>query len=697
MKFKTTILIIILCGAVLTLAAQNNKKNLDSIKIAEAFIETESFDNAITFYKNFLEQMPNDAELNFKLGFCLLNTPTGKDEAVVYLTKATNIYKKRKGKKSANYIESLFYLGRAFRATYKYEESLAIFNELKESIKNKKLLKEIDIEIKLCKTGTGVVINPANVVLKNLGDTINTSFSDHSPVFSADESVLMFTSRRPNESNGEPDMDGVYDEDIWISEKIDSTWTKPSGISSKINSSDHEATIGLSIDGLTLLIYKGEDEGSIYMSRKIENEWEIPAKLGPNINTYYRETHASLSADGKYLYFTSDRPGTIGGLDIWVSEMQENGAWGTSVNLGQVINTELNEESPYIHPDGKTLYFSSEGHETIGGYDIFKSVRNTDGKWLPPTNIGYPINTVDDDVYYLPTTDGKRAYFSSQRKGGKGGNDIYEITLKDEAGTGLTVMIGKVFMKCPGELPFTQITVTDNETGEEFLYTPNPSTGKFVLVVKKEVSYTLIVYAGEKIVFTDNILVPIDSDSKIEYKDIRLDPKSLCDVMTANDTAEIYKDAYVLNIQNVLFKYDQNNFPGNVELDSLSQYLLRNRGAVIEVGAYADSKGKAYYNYILSERRANSIKKYLMDKGVKDNQIEVVGYGEENPLTYNKINGIYNSESQNYNRRAEFRVIKQGEKKIVILGIKGIPDTYRNPYYETNYKKKRRNDIETDI
>jgi len=699
MRFKNIIIFLLLISISVQVYAQRkkNRGSLDSIKIAEAFLESENFSHAITFYQNFLEQMPNDPELNFKLGFCLLNTPTGKYKSLEYLQKSTKLYKKKKGRKSANYIESLFYLGRAYRANYEYEQSIEIFEELKSKIRNKRLLVEIEKEIKLCTVGSEVVVNPTNVSINNLGDILNSKYSDHSPVFSADESVMMFTSRRPNTSGGSPDMDGVYDENIFVSSKINGQWTEPKSISDKINTSEHEATIGLSIDGLTLLIYKGEDDGSIYMSRKIGEIWETPMKLGSNINTNYRETHASLSANGRFLYFTSDKPGGHGGLDIYMSEIQQDGTWGHAENLGVAVNSPLNEESPFIHPDGTTLYYSSEGHNTIGGYDIFKSVRNNEGNWSLPTNIGYPINTVDDDVYYLPTPDGKRAYFSSQRKKGHGSNDIYEIILKDAEGTGLTVMIGEVFVECAAVLPYSEIIVTDDETGEEGIYRANSNNGKFVFVIKKERAYTLVAFAEDKVVFMDHILIKEGSASTINYKKIRLDPKSKCDLLSNNDSITDSDSIFSLKISNILFGYDQRNFKANPGLDTLAAYLIRNPEAVIEIGAYADSKGRASYNYILSDRRANSIKYYMEKKGVDPKQLIAVGYGEENPLTYNKIKGYYNTNSQKYNRRAEFRVITQGKHILEINQIKDIPEEYKNPYYKIDYKKKDRNDIETSL
>ncbi len=681
------------------------RASLDSLDIAEAYIDSENFGNAIRFYKGFLLQDPNNAELNFKLGFCLLNTPLGKKESIEYLNLATTRYKRKKGKNSLEYIESYFYLARAYRSVYQFDEALTMFKELKEKVRNWRIKREIDLEISLCENGINLIKKKVQITLNNMGEHVNSRFSDHSPVFSADESVLIFTSRRKNLSGGEADMDGRYDEDIFISEKDSTGWSEPRGISPEINTSSHEATIGLSIDGQTLLIYKGEDEGSIYISKLFGKEWSKPMKLGDNINTKYRETHASLSADGKYLFFTSDRKGGYGGLDIYMSEIQEDGTWGEPKNLGDAVNSKLDEEGPYIHPDGTTLFFSSEGHNSLGGYDIFKSTKNQFKTWTIAENIGYPINTVEDDVYYLPTPDGKRAYFSSDRSGSHGENDIFLIDLHDTEGTNISVMVGVVYVECTNELPRADITVTDNETGKEWFYVPNSHSGKFVLVVTRGKSYSLDVNVNGESVFTDNLDILQDAPYQQFYDSVRLDSKIDCrehqiaenkkNKKFYDEEGNVY-DASIA-IENILFGFDKKSFLPNENIDTLVLYLKKNPGAVVEIGAYADSRGSAIYNYYLTRRRGNAVKKHMIRNGVKENQVIIVGYGEENPIAYNKVKNKYSLIGQKYNRRAEFRVLKQGKTTLLIRSNFNIPDELKSPFYGRKYKKKKRNDIETTI
>ncbi len=505
---------------------------LDSLEIAEAYLENENFNSAIKFYKRFLKEMPNDPELNFKMGFSLLNTANGKEESIEYFKKAQKKYSKKRRRNKVKYIESSFYLARAYRSSYQFEEAEKEFKALRKKLKNKYIISEIDKELNLCENGKLLVSNPKNILLENLGDTINSNFSDHSPVISADESTLIFTSRRQNNSGGEGDMDGQYDEDIFISKKDENgNWTIPVSISKNINTPDHEASIGLSVDGQILFIYKPEDEGSIYTSELHGSRWGMPKKLGPNINTKYRETHASLSTDGKKIYFASDRPGGLGGLDIYVSEKQPDGNWGKAINLGDAINTKYNEDSPFIHPNGKTLYFSSKGHTNLGGYDVFISEKNEFGTFKKAQNIGYPVNTVQDDIFYLPTADGKRAYFASKRKGGKGSNDLYLVDNKSAAGSNISVMTGKLYTDNTNEdLPKSKITLTNIITNEKWYYKPNTKNGKYILVVDKGQSYNFELNINKITVFKDIIIVPQDAPYQMKYKDIYVDPKKKRDI-----------------------------------------------------------------------------------------------------------------------------------------------------------------------
>jgi len=501
---------------------------LNEVQLTEEFIDGNIFEASIDFYERFLYENPNDPDFNYKMGFALLNTKGREKESIEYFKKAKDNF--NKPKTLNRYVESSFQLARAYRASYLFIAALQELAQLRSVVeKNPDVSAVIDREIFKCESGKRLFENKIKFEVTNLGDSINSEFQDHSPVISADESVLIFTSRRPNGWDEEIDEDGNYNEDIFISEKVDGHWTKAEGIKS-INTKNHEATCSLSPDGQTLFIYKADDYGSIYQSTLGNNGWSKPVKLGPNINTENRETHASISADGKQLYFTSDRPGGFGGLDIYVSEKMKNGMWGPPRNLGEGVNTKYNEEGPYIHPDGKTLYFSSKGHENLGGYDIFKSEKTQFGTWTKAENIGYPINTVGDDVFYMPTADGQHAYYSSRRSPDASDNDIFLITLDSVKRSDITVMVGNVFAKCSPEIPGNvKIKVKDTETGNEYHIKPNPKNKRFIFIAKWGKTYNISVSVNDEIIFTDKLTISPDNAPKMmKYKSIRIDPEINC-------------------------------------------------------------------------------------------------------------------------------------------------------------------------
>jgi len=502
--------------------------SLEGIQLTEDFIDGDIFIESIDFYERFLIDNPNDADFNYKMGFALLNTKTREKESIQYFKRAKDLFDKASTR--ARYVESSFQLARAYRASYLYVAALQELANLRTVVQKSELVTTIiDREILKCEHGKRLFENKIKFKVISLGDSINSEFKDHSPVVSADESVMIFTSRRPNGWDEEIDEDGNYNEDIFISEKVDGKWSIPVGIGKTINTKKHEASIGLSVDGQKLFIYKEDEYGSIFMSTLEDGKWSTPEKLGPNINTNERETHASLSADGKYLYFTSDRAGGFGGLDIYVSEMLRNGVWGPARNLGNAVNTKYNEEGPFIHHDGKTLYFSSKGHENLGGYDIFKSQKTEFGTWTKAENIGYPINTIGNDIFYMPTADGQRAYYSSQKNPGSSDIDIFMIELDSVKRADLTVMIGDVYVKCMNEIPDVIITVKNVETEEEFQVKPNHKSNRFIFIARWGKIYNITASVNGEIVFTDKLTISHDNAPKTKkYKSIRLDPNLNC-------------------------------------------------------------------------------------------------------------------------------------------------------------------------
>ncbi len=700
MKKIQSIFILLLVLFSLNLYAQK-----DTLQLAEDLFENENFSQAIHFYKNIISLQPKNPDNYYKLGFCYLNTPSKRDSAIEPFKEALRIYnelpKNKKRKVTVSPIEIQYDLARAYHLNYQFDSAIVILNRLLALQTNKKIKKIIKEELTSCQAGKELYANPKDIKIENLGPKINTEYTEHTPVFTPDEEELYFTSRKKLFPDSQKDFDGEYDENIYVSKKdSNGNWTEPQPLRN-IDTRDHEATISISFDGRELFIYKDEDNGSIYVSHYNNGEWSTPEKLPDVINTKYRETHASLSVDGTTLFFTSDRPGGYGGLDIYMSKKLPDGSWGEAQNLGPAINTDKDEEAPYILPDSKTLYFSSKGHGGLGGYDVFKDTLTQFGTWGKPINLGYPINSVEDDVFYFPTPDQRRAYFASKKTGFQsyGRSDIFYMYLPEENASNLIIVKGLLTV-CHGELPPADIQITENETGQNLAVTPRD--GKFLFPARKGNTYNIYVEVDGKVVYNKDFKVPQDAPRIYLYEAIRLDPDVNCDIETPTnedatiDPRLIGPDGTIYDhfaeVENILFPLNQvGNIKPNATLDTLVSYLTRNRDAVIEVGGYCDASGRADYNYVLGLKRANAVRDYLIKRGVNPEQIVAVSYGEENPIAINKNpDGTWNKEGQKYNRRVEFRVLKQGDETLIIWGMK-VPDNIKNPNYKFNYKKAEKN------
>lgn len=445
--------------------------------------------------QNFLKAYSIDssnANINYKLGVCYLQSILEKNKAIPFLEKAIqNISEKyddfEPREKKAPTI-AYYYLGEAYHLSYRFEEAIVNFEKYKSSLsaRQTKSLKNIDRQIEMCHNGMELIKDAKDILVVNLGDSINTAYPEYGPVISMDESMLIFTSRNPNSTGGKKTSNNQFYEDIYVSyRKKDKTWSTPVSIGDNINTEGNEASISLSADGQQLFIYKDINGGDIYTSNLEGENWTKPVPLGSNINTKGWETHACLSADRNTLYFASDRKGGYGGRDIYRCVKLPNGQWSMALNLGDSINTEYDEDSPFIHADGVTLFFSSEGHNSMGGFDIFYSTKGEGNSWKRPINLGYPINTTDDDIFYTPSIDGKRAYYASAKASGYGDKDIYQINLSDAIVETVALLKGTLVFNGSDKIPAdVRITATDIETDAIVQEVrPNSKTGKYILTL----------------------------------------------------------------------------------------------------------------------------------------------------------------------------------------------------------------------
>jgi outer membrane protein OmpA-like peptidoglycan-associated protein len=407
---------------------------------------------------------PGNPEYQFRLGVIYYNS-INKAKCLPYFQEAV-----RNGKSDPNIN---FYLARAYHFNLDFNQAIDYYEKaLREdeaaSTMTRKQKQEIRKHIEDCKLAAQFIQDPLLTPIENIGEPINSPYPEYVPLLTANEDMMIFTSRRPNTTGKSVDRHGQYMEDVYISHRMENgEWTEPDN-NLNFNTRQHDACVGLSPDGKKLLLYRSDNGGDLYVTDFNGSRWTEPVAL-EEINTAHWESSACFSADGKYLYFTSDKPGGYGGSDIYRAEMEENGKFGNIKNLGPVINTEYDEDAPQIHSDGKTLFFSSKGHKGLGGYDIYSSLFHEEtGSWETPRNIGYPINTPDDDIYFSLLSNGATGYFSSYRPDSFGEKDIYKITRPGAVAT-------KFLMKMKLIDPFTgkdisaRITITNTETGEEQL------------------------------------------------------------------------------------------------------------------------------------------------------------------------------------------------------------------------------------
>ena len=309
-----------------------------------------------------------------------------------------------------------------------------------------------------------------------------------------------------------------------------------------VKSKSHIGTAGISPDGQNMLVFiaGANNTGSLYTIRKEANGWSSPVTLGKPINSQYLETTASITPDGKTIYFASNRKDSYGGLDLYKSEKQPNGTWGAPENLGSEINTKYDEDAPFIHPDSRTLFFNSNGHNTMGGTDIFKTYF-AGGKWQQPTNLGYPINTPTNDSYFTLTANAKIGYFSSERKGGQGGQDIYFFEMPaHEANIPITLIKGKILVGEDELKPVpTKIKVVDVDANREvqYVYSPDPATGKYLIILPPGKNYDLIIESEGYLPYTVNINLPNQQYFYELYQEITLRPIKQFDVTVGQEVS----------------------------------------------------------------------------------------------------------------------------------------------------------------
>lgn len=424
MNMKKLYLLLGIISLFATHLVGQSKQDLKKVFVnAEFSILYEEYREALPLFLELYNSGRKDANINHRLGLCYLNLPNQKNKAVPFLEEAvkdvSTSYKPGYYSESKAPIETYYYLGVAYRITNQLNEAIETFNKYKEYINPNDIenFTRVEAQLKACYNALELLRVPTNLIETNLGKNINSEYSNTHPLVSEDEETIVFVSELR-----------FYD-GIFFSKKRDGRWLPARNISLEFNSENPLKPVFLSRDGLTLILQRNDnDDYNLYSSTYSEGIWSTVQKLNNNINTTAAEMNACMTADNKTLYFTSNRPGGFGGFDIYKSELDASGNWGPPTNLGSVINSAFDETTPFITEDGKTLYFSSEGHFNIGGFDIFTS-KKTGEQWNTPENLGYPFNTTDDDIFFFPLKNGDIAYYSKYKPTGFGENDIYRMQI----------------------------------------------------------------------------------------------------------------------------------------------------------------------------------------------------------------------------------------------------------------------------
>ena len=658
---------------------QELKSALENIKIADNFREIAlsnflNMQDAVfvseTAYLHYMKAHifnPNNAVLNYKIASVLLLT-NRKEFAKGYLQKAISFEVELPS-------DFKFFEGFVWQLEGEYNKAIDSYQYFLNSAK-KKLVDKYSVLLKKhiqeCTFSPDILAVKNRIWVDNL--VINSEHDDWSPCLSADGDLLIFTSNRKNKNT--INEVGIYDQDIYYSNLSGRNFRQVSSLS-ELNTISDDVSGGLSYDGQRLLIYKEEDGNTdVFESTLNGDKWaRANRKMGEKLrggNTDRDETFASFDPPDIKVYYITDG-GYSGNKDIYFSGVmnKERNIWGKGQSAG-VVNTDFQEGSVYIHPDARTMYFSSKGHNSLGGYDIFVSHVDELGHWGKPINLGHPINTPYDDLFYSATASGRYAYIASNRAGGKGGLDIYKVTYwgADKPMTSdsedqlmasiaspfsdnsvaepitfeeksLTVFKGRILDGITKKPISAAIDIIINKTGEVYTSaSSNSATGKFLLSLPAGENYGISVFAEGYLFHSENFDLPKGDGFNMVNKDIELK-----NIEVGNNIA----------LNNVFFntgKWDIKK-GSYAELDRLTDLLSDISSLKIEISGHTDNVGAKSFNKLLSQRRADAVVNYLIMKGVDRNRLNSVGYGQSMPVESND-----SKEGRASNRRTEFEIIE---------------------------------------
>lgn len=487
---KHTALLLALSLGHASMAQRGYTRVQDSmLEEARSLAEAGQWSDAYLLYKRLLPVDTTFGDIYQETGLCELHLPDMRGSAESHFETAV-----RWGN-----TEALYQLALIRHSQERFAEEIALLLKYNSARYRDVEDKEVGRRMEMAHTAKELVAHPVDLRIRNLGPNINSAAHDYCPLVTADGKTMYFTSRRTGTLGDLKDASGRAFEDIFTATCTDGNWDVAKNAGRPLNTDGMDATVGIGKDGNEMIIYRADAtqlDGDLFISSKEQGSWKEPVRMTDAINSKAHEPSATVSPDGSEIYFTSDRPGGYGGRDLYRIRRLPNGEWSLPLNLGPKINTPYDEDAPFMHSDGTTLFFSSNGHNTMGGFDIFKaSLTDPDmNVWATPENMGYPLNTVNDDIYFCLSADGRTGYFSSERPNGLGGQDIYQAVfpvnqIEFQLVRGMVVNGNDVPLKAG-------ITLTrPGNKDPEGTYLTNEKTGRFLMAVRPGMDYHLQVIA----------------------------------------------------------------------------------------------------------------------------------------------------------------------------------------------------------
>jgi outer membrane protein OmpA-like peptidoglycan-associated protein/tetratricopeptide (TPR) repeat protein len=644
---------------------------LDIIEANEYFAQgVGTYNLARDLYLSAHQYNSENPELNYLIGVCYLYTDD-KYQALNYLRKAYD--KKPDISPEINYL-----LGRAYHLVLEFDKAVEHYTAYRKSLRPEEAVKKNDSIDKLiieCKNGKDIIGDRKRVIISNLGDSINSEYDDYNSIFAANDSIVYFTSRRPAKLKSKRNpFDNKFYEDVYYSSLTGGGWSAARPLSKKINSKSNDAAVGISKDGKELYIYRGKDNGGdICVSDLKKGEWKSPGSWISKLSSDQSESSVFYTLTGDTVYFVSANEDlTNGGKDILMSVKNLKGKWQKPINLSSLINTKYDEEGIFLTPDGKTLYFSSRGHNSMGGFDVFKTEMKADGVWSDPVNMGYPVNTPDDELFFCLSANGKAAYLSGIREGGVGAKDIYKLVflgsekemilsnedvliagMPDKVKTGFFTMPdplavdsfyylkGRVLNKANNEPISAKLEFVDAAESKVIATAISTETGEYQVKFMEAKTYGVEVVARDYLFFLDAIDMTTASTDEPFIRDFLLEKVEV-------GTKVVLENIYFETNKATLTAA---SYP---QLNQVVAFLQNNETVRLEISGHTDNVGSLKANLKLSEDRAKAVVAYLSGNGIDKSRLEAKGYAFNQPIAPNDT-----PEGRERNRRVEFKVISK--------------------------------------